>query len=842
MQLPAILSSGMVLQQQTNARLWGWANPNESIRVTPSWPDAKPIDGKADGRGRWEITLPTPTPGGPYSINIVGENQLTISDVLVGEVWVCSGQSNMEWPLSAIPAVPGDKPATEEIAAADYPRIRLFTVENTISLHPRADTVGAWKACAPRSAAEFSAVGYFFGRELHDKLNVPIGLVSADWGGTPAEAWTPEGMFDAFPEYAGAMNTIRTLRDPDTRSSLQQDGSARWWDNLDNVTKAPAGWTGADFDDSKWSAFTLPATLAGNGLDARDGLFYFRLVVDLPADAAGKEATLALGPIDDRDTTWVNGTQVGATHSDGQWNVAREYDLPKGVLKAGKNVVAVRVLDTAGPGGINGKPEQMFIDIGGKKTSLAGAWRLLPGAQAKELPPIQQPQSVNAGWPTSLYNGMIAPLTPMAIRGAIWYQGESNVGRAEQYSRLFPAMIQGWRRAWGRGDFPFLFVQIAPFSYGPNGVPCAELREAQTKSLATPNTGMAVTMDIGDPRDIHPGHKDMVGKRLAAWALAKTYGKDVAYSGPMFKSASFEGGVAKISFDHAEKGLKASTGVTHLQVAGDDRVFHPAVGKIEGSTLVVSSDAVKAPAAVRYAWDDDCAPNLFNADGFPAVPFRTDTWGADGAKAAAAAAPVALFNGKDFAGWKFEAAHEGHWKVLDGGVIDYDGKATDLWTNASFRDFELTLDWRWSGPPHDADLPIILPTGENKLGADGKPATQRVKECGDSGVYLRGSSKSQVNIWCWPIGSGEVYGYRTDGSMPPEVKAGVTPKVNADKPLGEWNTFVITMKGELLTVVLNGQKVLDNARLPGVAPEGPIALQHHGDMIQFRNIKIRELK
>lgn len=840
-QLPAILSNGMVLQQQTNARLWGWANPNESIRVTPSWPDAKPVDGKADGRGRWEIKVQTPPAGGPYSITIAGENQLTISDILVGEVWVCSGQSNMEWSLAAIPAVEGDKPAAEEIAAANFPQIRLFTVANTISLYPQANVSGTWKTCSPQSAGDFSAVGYFFGRELHRNLNVPIGMVSADWGGTPAEAWTPVGMFDAFPEYAGAMNTIRTMRDPNTRAVLQDDGTARWWDNLDNVTKMPANWTASDFDDSKWSAFTLPAALSGNGLDARDGLFYFRTVIDLPADVAGQEATLSLGPIDDRDTTWINGTLVGKTHSDGQWNIAREYDVPKGVLKAGKNVIAVRVLDTAGLAGINGKPEQLFIEIGGKKTTLAGAWKLLQGAELKDLPPIQQPVSVNAGWPTSLYNGMIAPLQYMAIRGAIWYQGESNVGRAEQYARLFPAMIQGWRRAWGIGDFPFYYVQIAPFNYGPNGIPCAELREAQTRSLATPNTGMAVTMDIGDSRDIHPGHKDTVGRRLAAWAMAKTYGKDVAYSGPIYKSAKFENGVARITFDHAEKGLKAAKAVTDLQIAGDDRVFYMAKGQVDGSTLIVSSDDVPKPVAVRYGWDDYCAPNMYNGDDFPAVPFRTDDWPAESVKVETSVPWTHLFNGKDFAGWKFEAAHDGHWKVLDGGVIDYDGKASDLWSNASFKDFEMSVDWRWSGPPHDADLPIILPTGEYKPGADGKPATQRVKECGDSGIYLRGNSKSQVNIWCWPIGSGEVYGYRTDPAMPADVKTGVTPKVNADKPLGEWNTFVITMKGEFLTVVLNGQKVLDNARLPGVPAAGPVALQHHGDPIQFRNIKIRPL-
>lgn len=838
-QLPAILSNGMVLQQQTNARLWGWANPNEAIRVTPSWPDAKSIDGKADAHGRWEISLPTPGAGGPFSITIAGDNQVTLSDVLIGEVWVCSGQSNMELPLAA---TEGDKPAAEEIAAANYPQIRLYIVENTISLYPEANMRGAWKACAPGSVGDFSAVGYFFGRELHQKLNVPIGLVSADWGGTPVEAWSPESVFDQFPEFAGAMSTIRTLRDPDKRGALQQDGTARWWDNLDNVTKMPSNWNAPDFDDSKWSTFTLPATLAGNGLESRDGLFYFRLVVELPADTAGKAATLHLGPIDDRDTTWINGALVGKTHGDGQWNVAREYDVPAGVLRAGRNVVAIRVLDTAGPGGINGKPEQMFLDIGGKKTSLAGAWKLLAGTELKNLPPIQQPQTVNAGWPTSLYNGMIAPITPMAIRGAIWYQGESNVGRAEQYARLFPAMIQGWRRAWGRGDFPFYFVQIAPFNYGPNGTPCAELREAQTMSLATPNTGMAVTMDIGDPLNIHPGHKDTVGKRLAAWALAKTYDKDVAYCGPLYRNATFEHGVAKITFDHAEKGLKAAGPITFLQIAGDDRVFRPATGTIEGATLIVSSPDVPRPVAVRYGWDDDCMPNLYNTDDFPAAPFRTDHWPSESVKSEAALPFTPLFNGKDFAGWKFGAEHDGHWKVIDAGVIDYDGKSTDLWTDASYRDFELMVDWRWSAPPHEADLPIILPSGEYKPGPDGKPATQRVEECGDSGIYLRGNSKSQVNIWCWPIGSGEVYGYRTDPAMPADVKAGVTPKMNADKPLGEWNTFIITMRGELLTVILNGQKVLESARLPGVPAAGPIALQSHGDPIQFRNIRIRELK
>ena len=438
--LPRIFGDHMVLQQNTEAAVWGWADAGEQVTVTLGEASATADTGD---NGRWSVRLPTQAAGGPHTLTVSGKNTVQLEDVLLGDVWIGSGQSNMQWSVAQ-----SDNPQ-DEIAAANYPQIRLFTVTRSIAQEPLDDCEGQWQVCSPESVAGFSAVLYFYGRHLHRELGIPMGLINTSWGGTIAEAWTSH-------------ETLAS--DPDFQPILERS---------------------ADFR---------------------------------------------------QDT-----------------------------------------------------PNQASV----------------------------------------LFNGMINPLIPLAIRGAIWYQGESNVQRAVQYQKLFPSMIADWRKHWGQGDFPFYFVQLAPFRYR-NLDPrmCAELWEAQRLTLKkVPQTGMAVTTDIGNVEDIHPKNKQDVGLRLALWALAKTYGREgTVYSGPLYESMEVDGNKVRLKFTHVGSGLASSDGkpLSHFTVAGDDGQFVPAEAVIDGSTVLVSSEAVAGPVAVRFAWRDDAEPNFGNQEGLPASPFRTD--------------------------------------------------------------------------------------------------------------------------------------------------------------------------------------------------------------------------
>lgn len=482
--LPAVISDNVVLQRGAKVPIWGWAEPGEQVTVGVSWHTMQ-WSVRADEQGKWRFEMTPPEAGGPYEMTIRGKNTVTISNILVGEVWVGSGQSNMQW------TVRHSANAEQEIAAANYPNIRLFTVERKVADQPQSDCVGNWESCSPETVGDFSAVAYFFGRELHKELSVPIGLIHTSWGGTPAEAWTSREVLEA---------------EPDAGPILQRYDDA--------VAKYPQAKKEYEEKLAEWKEAVQEAKAEGKNPPRRPGAPF--------------------GP--------------GHPHS-----------------------------------------------------------------------------------PAGLYNAMIAPLIPYGIAGAIWYQGESNAGRAYQYRKLFPAMIANWRRDWGRGNFPFLFVQLANFMATkpePGDSEWAELREAQLLTLALPNTGMAVIIDIGEANDIHPKNKQDVGKRLAFWALAQTYGRKLVYSGPLYKSMQVEGSRVTLHFDHVGSGLVASGGepLKGFAIAGADRKFVWADAKIDGDTVVVSSDQVAEPAAVRYAWADNPVCNLYNKEGLPASPFRTDDW------------------------------------------------------------------------------------------------------------------------------------------------------------------------------------------------------------------------
>jgi sialate O-acetylesterase len=609
-----------VLQQEMRVPVWGTADPGERVTVEFA---GQSVTATAAADGKWLVYLAPMKAGGPHPLTISGRNKVVFTDVLVGEVWVCSGQSNMERHLGL---QPGQLPITgweQEVAEAGHPEIRQFYVVQKTALTPQSTVTGGWSVCSPETVKDFTAVGYFFGRDLHQARGGPVGLIHSSWGGTPAEAWTSEAALRTMPDFAGPLAEVkRLIADP---AGAQREAQARqnaWYQAKDPGSAASPPWSAAEIETGSWKPMTLPANWESAGYPGFDGVFWFRRAFDLPENWNGADAELHLGAIDDNDSTWVNGRQVGANTG---WNVPRVYRVPAGALKRGANVIAVRVLDTGAGGGLWGGDDalRLLINAGDKTNSipLAGEWLCRPGASLADAgwPPVDYRQSPNA--PTVLYNGMIAPLLPYAIRGAIWYQGESNVGRERQYRTLFPAMIADWRRAWGEGDFPFLFVQIAPHS----GM-TPEIREAQLLAWQrTTNTAMAVTMDCGDANDIHPANKRPVGARLALAARALAHGEKLEYSGPVFESMKVEGTNAILRFTHLGGGLVAKDGpLKGFTIAGPDKIFRPAKAGICGDSIVVSAEGVAQPVAVRFGWANVPEGNLFNQAGLPASPFRTD--------------------------------------------------------------------------------------------------------------------------------------------------------------------------------------------------------------------------
>lgn len=453
--LPAIFADHMVLQRETDVALWGWADAGESVAVTLSWSDA-PIQTESDAQGAWKVTFSTGEAGsGPHSLTVAGsvsDAPVTVSDVLFGEVWLCSGQSNMEMSIDNCSPL-----YVEAKAEANHPRMRIFNVTRQISGSPLQDCEGSWAACTPETVGGFSAVAYFYGKKLMTELDVPIGLIGTNWGGTVCEAWTSAESLESMPY----------------------------------------------FED------TLKAARSGH--------------------------------------SYVVGSEIGG--------------------------------------------------------------------------------DLHANCPTALFNGMIAPLVPFGIRGAIWYQGESNLSRAKQYVELFPLMIADWRKQFGRGDFPFYFTQIAPFNYDDTNHDAAYLREAQRLTLRTPNTGMAVTMDIGNPEDIHPKNKLQVGERLALWALAKTYERPIkTWSGPLFRLVETERGELRLHFDQAGGGLMANGPIEHFEILDQQGVWHEAEARIDGTTVLVLAPGITMPQAARYGWGSSDELNLKNDAGLPASSFTTEDW------------------------------------------------------------------------------------------------------------------------------------------------------------------------------------------------------------------------
>jgi sialate O-acetylesterase len=624
LRLPALFSDHMVLQRDQKVAVWGWGAPGKHVQISSSWGD----DARAhvSSTGAWSTTLKTPGASVDQKLTVTCDDATRVfNDVAIGDVWLCSGQSNMEWRLNQT-RKPGqtEEDFMKELGPTDIPGVRLFTVQNAIAPAPKSDVAGTWARSDQSAALGFSACGFLFGRKIHQEVGVPVGLIASDWGGTVCESWTSRGALEKHGQFEAGLTAVAQLASGQNAAErAQKKALATWWKQLDGDLQ----WTSDRFDASGWDELTTPGIWESKQIGAFDGVVLMRHKFDVPAAWAGKDLTLELGPVDDMDTTWFNGEKVGGMERPGFWNVPRRYVVPGRLVKAGKNIIGVRCIDTGGGGGFVGGKDAMRLrrnDDDTQPISLAGTWQCQKTKSMSELPPMPASTRFGPNQPTALYNGMIAPLVPFGLKGFLWYQGESNRTRGFQYRTLFPAMISDWREKFGQGDLPFYFVQIAPYNYGGGSGQAAELREAQMMTLSLKNTGMAVTMDIGNPRDIHPKNKRDVGDRLARWALAKDYGKDVAYSGPAYAGMEVEGNTIRLRFQHAA-GLTARGGApSHFQVAGADGKFVAATAKIDGESILVSSPAISSPAAVRYAWGAADEPNLFNGAGLPASSFRTD--------------------------------------------------------------------------------------------------------------------------------------------------------------------------------------------------------------------------
>ena len=602
----SLFTDHMVLQRGTAPPVWGWAKSGEQIEVKGSWgKSAKTIAG-ADGK--WIVRIPTGrTAGGPHTLTVSGENTLTFQDVMLGEVWLLSGQSNMEWSVGQVIA---KAPKYQDTNA---PNIRLFQVPNKRSSTPLENVDAKWLACTPETAKGFSAVGYFFARNVINGLGepVPIGLIQSDWGGTEVEVWIREGALNELPGFPPRIEANRRT------TATYQAELADWQKKVSTMEPGNGAFASPSFDDSGWKNIAGPKPWEEEGMGEDDGVAWYRAHFDLSLTDLVGPVTIELGDIDDADQTYINGKLVGETKV---WNAKRKYTIPASALVQGNNVLAVRVVDTGGGGGFRTPNE---IKLSSTRSIPLTNWKTKQTLSYKSNPPPQPPR-----WPAGeLYNGMIAPVIPYAIKGALWYQGESNVSRAFQYRTTFPFLIQSWRKDWGQGDFPFYFVQIAPFAGYGSGA-SAELREAQLMTLKLKNTGMAVATDITDNvNDIHPVNKWDVGHRLALLALNRVYGKKQVDSGPIYQSHKVEGNQIRIFFEPKNSRLVMEAfSLPGLMIAGEDKKFVMAQARVDGNSLIVYSSEVPKPVAVRYGWSDVPLPGLSNEAKLPASPFRTDSW------------------------------------------------------------------------------------------------------------------------------------------------------------------------------------------------------------------------
>ena len=625
--LPRLVRDSMILQRDTKINIWGWASKGEKINIKFNNKNYKTV---ADPGGKWMVQLPPMKAGGPYKMDITGNNKIFIDNILVGDVWICSGQSNMVHQMNI-----HDITYAKDIAGANNPQIRHFWIPTLTNLQGPQDDLptGYWKAAIKDDVRPFSAVAYFFALKIYEKYKVPIGLINASVGGTPIEAWTSE---EGLKDFSAIQATIQKNKDTAYVNGLARSAAANFTRPQQNDLGmlAEKKWFEVSYVPKEWRPINIPGYWEDQGLKDLNGVVWYRKEINIPASMTGKPAKVFLGRIVDADELYINGKRVGNTT---YMYPQRRYPVPADVLKAGKNIFVIRVTNNTGKGGfVPDKPYCIFAD--NDTIDLKGTWQYRVGEVYAPRTGGSGGGAINAGGqPTALYNAMIAPLINYTIKGFLWYQGEANTGRAEDYARLQPAQIIDWRNKWKQADLPFLYVQLPGFmdyNYLPSESNWAMLRESQLRSLSVANTAMTVAIDLGEWNDIHPDNKKDVGERLALAALKLSYKENVVHSGPTYQAATIDGNKITISFTNIGSGLITNDGeeLGEFAIAGADKKFVWAKAKIvpgtpsgEGDKIVVWSDGISNPMYVRYAWaDNPVNPNLFNKEGLPASPFRTD--------------------------------------------------------------------------------------------------------------------------------------------------------------------------------------------------------------------------
>lgn len=627
--LPAIFSDNMILQQKSHALFSGTATPNSTVTIETGW-SKKAFRTGSNADGEWQIYIDTPKAGGPFDMTFDDGERTTLNNVLIGEVWFCSGQSNMEMPVAGWGKVLNYE---EEIKNAKYPAIRFYQVKKSTSTSPVSEavpTMDGWQECSSATVPEFSSLAYFYARKLHKELKVPVGVIDCTWGGTPAEAWTSAEGLSRVAGYQEQMKQLAAIGYDESKAiELYNKASQEWKILASDIDMGYKElWHKTDTDDSSWNTMVLPNYWETEVLKGFDGVVWFRKEIEIPAEYAGKEIDLCPGVIDDEDIVYWNGEQIAQGSG---YNVQRRYTIPADKVTAGRNILCIRVFDTGGEGGIAGDAAKMHLSIDGKEICyLSGNWKYRVGCSLASLPaaPVW-PQS--SWYPSVLFNAMVNPWLQFPIKGVIWYQGCANVGRDKEYELLFQRLIHDWRKQFSNPDMPFYFVQLANYLERMDVQPGSEwaaLREAQAKALCIENTGMVSNIDLGEANDIHPKNKQEVARRLAALSLAKTYGRKNAGSAPIYHSYKVKGNEIHISFEvpgYAEE-FNDNNDIKGFTVAGADRHFYPAKAYTQNGKVIVSSPHVAHPIAVRYGWADNPECNLYTPSGFIVAPFRSDNW------------------------------------------------------------------------------------------------------------------------------------------------------------------------------------------------------------------------
>jgi sialate O-acetylesterase len=621
--MPALIRDSMVLQRDIPIKVWGTASPGEKIIARFL---NKTLKTKAGKLGNWMVQFPPQHAGGPYSMQVSGSNNILLKDILIGDVWLCSGQSNMVHQMNI-----HDVTYADEIANANSSQIRQFLIPTLTSMEgPKTGLPnGEWKAAVGENVRSFSAVAYFFAKQLYQKYHVPIGIINSSVGGTPIEAWTSEEGLKNFPGITAAIekNKDTAYVNGVNRRALSSNNADAQKPQEDKGLTGTKPWYATDYTPKEWRWINVPGYWEDQGTKDLDGVVWYRREIEVPASMVGKPAKVFLGRIVDADVLYINGKQIGNTTYQ---YPQRRYNVPANVLVPGKNLFVIKVTNNFGKGGF--VPDKPYCLFAGTDTiDLKGYWQYKVGQVFDRRGIQSNGQEIAAqNQPAALFNAMVSPLTSYTIKAFVWYQGERNAGAPQQYEKLQEALIADWRAKWNEGDLPFLYVQLPNFmdvNYLPGESNWALLREAQLKALSVPNTAMVVAIDLGEWNDIHPDNKKDVGIRLALAAQKLAYGEDIVASGPLYKSAKVEGDTISISFSNVGGGLTANDGepLSDFAIAGDDKKFVWAHAKIEGDKVIVWTEAISNPKYVRYAWaDNPVNPNLYNKEGLPASPFRTD--------------------------------------------------------------------------------------------------------------------------------------------------------------------------------------------------------------------------